>query len=201
VARMSGANFVQARYTGGAFPPGNPIGVVLHRTGAAGFDHLVDSWRRGPVHKNGTPKKTSIHFLVGKEWGQVVQMVDTATIADHVGLANNLYVGIEFESIEGSGQTEAQKDISANADSLTVHQQKAGYAVIEWLSGTHDIPRVGPPTLHGLLTNNGRWRGFLSHKLVADTNLFRTDHGDQPLPVDYYTLGIFPTGMMRVPYV
>jgi hypothetical protein len=202
MALVPGIRFVQARYTRGPFAPGRPIGVILHRTGRANFEGLVESWRVGPTYdsgpKKGQAKRTSIHFVIGKEDGQVAQLVNTSEAAYHAGLANEYYVGIEFVSIAApAGTPKPQEDKVINADSLTHHQVVAGRRILDWISTTHSIPLVGPPTRHEFATANGLWNGVVSHAIVANSGLFGTDHGDEPIGLDWYILGIWPKGMMR----
>jgi hypothetical protein len=83
----------QARHHGGRFHPPDPIGIVCHRTEGE-FDGVL----RGFVRGNRRP--VSAHFLIGKLSGCAVQLLDTGIRANHVGpSANELFVGIEFESI------------------------------------------------------------------------------------------------------
>jgi len=138
---MRDVEFRPARATGPRFVP---IGIVLHRTEAS-YAHLYKSF---PVAKK------SPHFLVGKRAGEVVQLVDTDHKAAHVGpVANDLYLGIEFESIAARPSFKHRQDPLVNADSLTEFQKRAGRSILQWLSMTHDIPLEGPP-------NSIEWAGL-----------------------------------------
>src|SRR5690242_2488459 len=90
MAIMPEIPYMRAAATGQPFGAGKPIGVVLHRT-EGGYAHVLKSFLTG--HK-------AAHFLIGKAESQIVQLVDTDRRAAHVGRgANDLYIGIEFESI------------------------------------------------------------------------------------------------------
>lgn len=186
MAKMPGVPFVQALNTSGAFRGGRPIGLVLHRTEDR-YDHVLRSWSVGP-----NPKQSSAHFLVGKQPGQVVQLVDTATVANHSrNDANVLYLGIEFESILSTRNR--GQDPATNLDPLTRFQRETGARIVEWISQVHRIPLDGPPSKRAMIAHQGRWHGVLSHNDLSACGLFRTDHGDEIRFTDFIALGVFPT--------
>src|SRR5262245_3359327 len=124
----------------------NPIGIVLHRTGA-GYNHLLGSFQSGP--------KAS-HFLIGKREKQAVQFVDTGCKDAHVGpIANDLYIGIEFESVPARAGHKGL-DPRIIRDDLTPFQISMGRDVIGWICRTHGIPKVGPPSSAAWKSCNGR---------------------------------------------
>ncbi len=186
MAKMPGVPFVPALNTSGQFAGGRPIGLVLHRTEGR-YDHILRAWTVGP-----NPDRSSAHFLVGKQQGQVVQLVDTTTVANHSkGDANILYLGIEFESIPTS-RVHGQ-DPATNRDPLTRFQREIGARIVDWISQVQRIPLDGPPSKRAMVSRHGRWHGVLSHNDLSDSGLFRTNHGDEIRFSDFIALGVFPT--------
>jgi len=186
MARMGSIDFKQASLTGGPFGRGNPIGLVLHRTEAS-YSHLLQAWTRGP-----NPRHASSHFLVGKQDGQVVQLVDTSTIANHSGPgANQLYLGIEFESIPARSGIRGQDPLVIK-DEFTPFQISIGQDIVEWISRTHGIPRIGPPSAVQWRICRGHWNGVLGHADVSRGGYFPTDHGDTLQFIDFIALSVWP---------
>lgn len=65
--------------------------------------------------------------MIGKDTGNVVQFVDTDYIAQHVGpRANEIFIGIEFESILARPQFKNSTDPPVNVDPLTPFQIQTG---------------------------------------------------------------------------
>jgi hypothetical protein len=185
MARMSQIPFAQARSTHGRFAAGCPVGLVLHRT-EGHYDNILHAWTVGP-----NPDQTSAHFLVGKNEYQVVQLVDTNTVANHVrNDANPFYLGIEFESI-GTAVRHRQ-DPATNRDPLTPYQYDIGRSIVNWICQLHGIPKVGPPTRDEMRACRGRWNGVLSHYDIARSGLFRSTHEDEIQFADYMGFGIWP---------
>jgi len=171
--------FARSRVQGARF---HPMGLVLHRT-EAGYTHCLQGFQAGPKCP---------HFLIGKNSGQVVQLIDTAFAGAHVGPgANNLYLGIEFESIPARRGVRGQ-DPLVNKDPLTPFQASIGQDIVRWISATHGIPRVGPPTSAQWRACHGHWHGVLGHANVAEGNFFRTDHGDTLEFMDFVVLAVWP---------
>jgi hypothetical protein len=185
---MSSVPFRQANSWGSAFSTGNPIGLVLHRT-EGHYRNILNTWTTGP-----NPGGASAHFLVGKDEGDVVQLVDTSFIAKHVrDDANPFYLGIEFESIPANPHVRGQ-DPAVIRDGLRLFQIDIGRRIVDWICRTHNIPKVGPPTPQQWQTCQGCWNGILGHQTVASGGFYRTTHGDHLMFNDYMSLGIFPSG-------
>jgi hypothetical protein len=159
-------------------PPSPPV-----NESRGGYQPDLRGFTRGPK---------APHFLVGKHTGEVAQLVDTTFSAAHVGpIANNLYLGIEFESIPATPGARGQ-DPKTIADELTPFQTYQGRDIVDWLCKTHGIPKIGPPTHAQWMQCGGRWRGVLGHANVADGGFFRTDHGDTLIFVDFIALSVWP---------
>jgi hypothetical protein len=188
--QMPNIPFQQALNTHGHFLPGRPIGVVLHRTGAH-YEHVVHTWTIGP-----NPDGKSIHFLIGKHEYQIVQVVDTNTVANHTQGANPFFIGVEFESIPVDDNLNWSANIPRlTNDPLTVYQASMGNEVLDWISRNHAIPKVGPPSLAQLNACRGRWHGFMSHQDVFKSQPgsgFTTGRSEDILREDYYLFGIWP---------
>jgi hypothetical protein len=115
----------------------------------------------------------------------VAQLVDTSTTANHVGpVANDLYLGIEFESIPGP---------AANLDNLWPHQIDIGRDIVDWICRTHGIPKRGPPTAVQWTNCHGRWHGILGHADVSRGHFFHTTHRDTVQFIDYIALNVWPS--------
>lgn len=186
MARMGSVPFMQANRVGGAFGRNLPIGLILHRTEAS-YDHLYNAWVNGPNRRG-----TSAHFLVGKEESQVVQLVDTGTVANHAGHgANQIYLGVEFESIAARPGVAGQDPLT-NLDELTPFQIDIGRDIVDWICRTHNIPKKGPPTAIQWRNCRGRWNGILGHADVSKGGFFHTDHGDELQFIDYIALSVWP---------
>jgi hypothetical protein len=190
MAKMFGITYVQAKNASHKFSAGNPIGLVLHRTEAS-YAHCLKSFQ----HKGDNP-----HFLIGKNSGEVAQMVDTDIIAHHAkDDANQYYLGIEFESIAARKGYEHKQDPLVNADPLTDFQITMGIHIISWICRTHGIPPVGPPGKEAWEKCGGKWRGVLGHadlsQRIKGKKVFRTDHGDTM--ADFLALGILPPDIFR----
>jgi len=187
MARFNAVPFIQANSVGGPFLRDRPVGLVLHRT-EAGYQRCLRTWTRGP-----NPKQTSIHFLVGKQRGEVAQLIDTGTIAHHAGRqANAFFLGIEFESIPARPGVRGQ-DPRTNADELTPFQVSIGGDIIRWISQTHGIPRKGPPSAMEWRQCQGRWSGVLSHHDLGKGGFWSSNHGDNLGFFDLMALGVFPS--------
>jgi N-acetylmuramoyl-L-alanine amidase-like protein len=179
MARTTLLAFHPTGHHGPTFRPPNPIGIVCHRT-EVGYKGALTAFTTG--HRG-----VSAHFLIGKATGNAVQLVDTNTVAYHVGPgANGLYIGIEFESIAARPEFEHRTDPRVNADPLTPFQIDVGRRVIDWLCKTHNIPRSGPPSREQLRAVHGRYHGLLNHADLA--GFFHTDHGDRLRPQDWRAL-------------
>jgi N-acetylmuramoyl-L-alanine amidase-like protein len=187
MARMSGIDFKQALNIRGAFGRGNPIGLVLHRTEAS-YTHLLNAWTIGPNNRG-----TSAHFLVGKEDGQVTQLVDTSTIANHAGRgANDIFLGVEFESIPARPGIRGQDPLVIQ-DSFTPFQISIGNDIVDWISRTHNIPKVGPPSHVQWRQCRGHWHGVMGHADVSRGGFFHTNHGDTLQFIDFIALSVWPS--------
>ena len=186
MARMPDMTFTQANRVGGPFAAGMPIGLVLHRTESP-YNQVLRTMTQGP-----NPRGKSAHFLVGKQDSQVVQLVDTNTVAHHVGPgANQLYLGIEFESITARLGIHGQDPLT-NLDNLTPFQIDIGRDIVNWICRMHNIPKNGPPTSQQWANCGGRWNGILGHADVSRGGFFHTDHGDELQFLDYIALEIWP---------
>jgi hypothetical protein len=138
------------------------------------------------------PNHKSSHVLIGKRDGEVVQLVDTSDIAHHVGpAANDIYLGIEFESKPARPWIKGQDPLT-NQDELTPFQASVGLEILTWLSSFHSIPRMGPPKKSQWMNCKGRWHGVLGHADVASGGFYKTDHGDELMFIDYITLDVWP---------
>ena len=168
----------------------NPIGVVLHKTESSGFQHTLGTFLNGPL---------SPHFLIGKKDGEVVQLIDTQFQGKHVELANSLYVGIEFCSVPSRKGYEHKQDPTTIRDELTHFQVSAASDIISWISKTHGIPLVGPPSLNEMRACHGHWHGFCNHADVSAVIRGRGQHGEGLLDIDYIALGIWPAANRRGP--
>jgi len=197
MAKMPSVTFVQANTAVRRFSS-RPIGLVLHRTEGHYANFLAKVGSPNPAMN---PEKHSAHFIIGKNPGEVTQMVDTDFIANHAkDDANVIYLGIEFESIPDTRPKRLQhgQDPATNADWLTPFQASAGWDVVEWVCRTHGIPKHGPPTRAQMRACNGRWQGVLSHndlseaRDTAHAKLFRTTHGDELEFLSFMMLGIPP---------
>jgi hypothetical protein len=185
---MPGITQLQARHQGALFDPPNPIGIVCHRT-EGGFNRVL----HGFVH--GNRRHVSAHFLIGKLSGYAVQLLDTSIRSNHVGPgANELFIGIEFESIEARRGWEHRQDPLVNADPLTPFQIQTGREVINWSCTVHNIRRKGPPDHAEMVQCQGRFNGLLNHSDL--TGFFHTDHGDGLRAADWAAL--LPTGLASV---
>jgi N-acetylmuramoyl-L-alanine amidase len=193
MAVMTGLTIEATRHHGSRFLSPNPIGIVCHRTECP-FDQARSGFVRGPK---------SVHFLLGKVPGNAVQLVDTNTVAYHVGPgANAFFIGIEFESIVARPGYEHKTDPLVNADPLTLYQLDMGHAVINWICTTHKIPKKGPPSRADMMRCRGKYGGLLNHASLD--GFFSTDHGDALGMRDWaallpYTgqLGDFPRGSVE----
>ncbi|HLY20341.1 MAG TPA: peptidoglycan recognition family protein [Bryobacteraceae bacterium] len=183
--RLSSVPYLPAQCTGGPFGRGLPIGLVLHRT-EGNYAHILQTMTQGP-----NPKQKSVHFMVGKRDGEVIQMVDTNMVAYHVGPgANQIYLGIEFESIKAQDGIHGQDPLT-NQDPLTEWQFAKGREIVDWICRTHGIRKVGPPSAREWTKCGGRWHGVLGHADVAKGGYFHTDHGDQLMDRDYILLNVW----------
>jgi hypothetical protein len=152
----------------------------LHRTEGS-YNHVLVSFQSGPK---------VAHFLIGKQDGQAVQLVDTSYKAAHAGPgANDLYIGIEFESIPGRTRGQDPRVIQ---DDLTPFQISLGRDVIDWICNAHGIPKVGPPSSAAWKKCTGRWNGVLGHANLSEGGFFHTTHGDTLQFKDFIALGIWP---------
>lgn len=193
MAIMSGIYLAPTAHDGGRFTRPAPIGIVCHRTECP-FDQARAGFQRGPK---------SIHFLIGKTPGNVAQIVDTGRIAYHVGpKANNLFLGIEFESRTAGKAFAHSTDPAVNADPLTLYQLDLGREIINWLCKTHNIPKNGPPCHSDMVACRGHYRGLMNHASL--NKFFETDHGDALRLDDWAALlpmtgqlGDFPFGATR----
>jgi len=177
-----GVLYQPSRAAAQPFSLGNPIGLVLHRT-EGHWAHVLQSFSKGPK---------SAHFLVGKQDGQVVQLVDTAFKAQHAGPgANDLYLGIEFESIPARTGYPGQ-DPRVIRDELTPFQASIGAELVAWIARTHKIPLIGPPDIRQWLKCKGRWNGVLGHANLATGGFFHTTHGDTLQFIDFIVLNVWP---------
>jgi hypothetical protein len=147
--------------------------------------------------QNGTgANQDSIHFLIGKGAGQIVQFVDTDERANHVVLANTLYIGIEFETQADKAGEAASYFSSANRVPFTGEQRQAGRDVISWICDNHGIPYVYPdpnPTGSGhhnpaVQKLKGHWHGILSHGHLED--VLGNNHSDIMLEEDLVAMGV-----------
>jgi hypothetical protein len=194
--KHSSPNFLPGKNFGGVFPWPNPIGILLHRT-IAEFRGTLDGFLH-PGKDGRNLKRGNAHFLVGKDIGNAVQLISTDCIANHAAAANKHYIGIEFESIgiplHKKGEKVPGLDhglyVPAIFDELTPFQIVQGGRIIDWICHTHQIPKLGPPSLAELINQKGLWHGVLDHALVSDSKLFATDHGDSIMRRDYERLGI-----------
>lgn len=189
---MPGVQFTPSRAHRGPFTRGNPIGLVLHRTEEKWADTLRD-FQAGPV---------TSHFLIGKQEGQIVQLVDTSQSAMHVGSASSLYLGIEFESITGRKHVRGGQDPRVILDDLTPFQASIGCDVVDWICRNHAIPKVGPPSPAEWRNCLGHWHGVLGHDNLWQRGFFYAikrgrrvseDHGDTLQFLDFISLGVWPS--------
>lgn len=148
----------------GEYPLGSlsPTAVVLHRTiGSWPGDYGV-----GKHGRDGEP--IGFHFLIGRDYLQIVQFYSTETKCAHAAGANSWSVGIEF-----SGQ-------NSDVQPLSDWQIAAGGDVLRWITATHGIPLTyydGPRVTS--------WSGVLNHRNVAYPADRKFEHHDFVTAEDY----------------
>jgi hypothetical protein len=136
MAVMPGIQFI-GRHGPGNYAGPNPVGCILHRTENPTFAVSLQSFQTSPRFP---------HFLVGRQ-GEIAQIVNTRSRAVHVGNANAFYIGIEISSV--TSRWKHQQDPRVIRDSPTLAQASALRRVVDWVSATHLIPKIGPPCLLG----------------------------------------------------
>ena len=96
--------------------------IVLHYTTTRSLSSTRD-WFKNP----GNTKRTAIHYLIGRD-GTVVQMVRDSEACNHGNSQNSRSIGIEHSAALG--------------DKMTLKQEKASVALIQWLMQEYDIDRT-----------------------------------------------------------
>lgn len=183
MAKMAAVPFRQVNGHTRPFHAPNPIGVVLHKTESHSYERTLNSFLEGPY---------SPHFLVGQQEGQVVQLLDTQFHGAHVENANDFYLGIEFYSHPSRPGYEHKQVPKTIREELTLFQISIGRDIVSWMSDTHGIPLVGPPSLKEMRDASGHWPGFCNHADVSATIPGTHQHGEGLLGSDYIGLGIWP---------
>jgi hypothetical protein len=139
MARMPGVTYDQGAHIGnGSYAP---IAGICHRTQG----HWPGDYQIGK-HTSGPPDFAGFHFLVGEEFGLVVQLYDTDTRCNHAAGANGWAIGIEFSGMTGTP--------------LTEWQIAMGGEIVRWVDATHHIPATwydGPR-----IGEAPGWRGHIS---------------------------------------
>jgi hypothetical protein len=182
MALMSEIPFQKAPGHTSPYAAPNPIGVVLHKTESHSYESSLAGFLHGPH---------SPHFLVGPNEGQVVQLLDTQFRGEHVEHANAFYLGIEFYSHPGRPGYEHKQDPKTIREDLTPFQCAMGRKITSWIATTHNIPKVGPPSLAEMRAVNGHWPGFCNHADVSATVPGHGQHGEGLLESDYIIFGIW----------
>jgi hypothetical protein len=180
MAIMNGVTYLN-RPGKGAFNNPNPVGCILHRTENPRFAQSAANFQT---------VKNYPHFLVGKD-GEIVQVTDTGQKTTHVGNANSYYIGIEISS--RAARYEHRQDPNTIRDALTPAQTTSLRLVVDWVSSTHSIPKVGPPSLPEMKKVKGIWHGFCNHADVSLVIPSPGDHEEGLTDPDFFVLGIFPS--------
>ncbi|MBE7158815.1 MAG: N-acetylmuramoyl-L-alanine amidase [Rhodospirillales bacterium] len=167
----------------GAFTSPNPVGCILHRTENPRFSQSAANFHTTPHYP---------HFLVGKQ-GEIVQVSDTNQKTSHVGNANSYYIGIETSSIAARSGYSHRQDPKTIRDPLTPAQGQSLRRVVDWVSSTHSIPKVGPPSLKEILDARGIWHGFCNHADVSLAIPSPGDHEEGFEDAEFQLLGIWPS--------
>lgn len=120
------SRFVAARWFRVPATPRTISRVVVHITDGGSNINGTIGWFQNPVNADGTPRKVSAHYVVGRD-GEVVQMVEHANVAWHASSANGDSIGIEHcANTRGLNPTPAQYSGSAS--------------LVRWLCDTYGIP-------------------------------------------------------------
>ncbi|MBR0937308.1 N-acetylmuramoyl-L-alanine amidase [Bradyrhizobium jicamae] len=182
MAVMYGVNYLN-RPGKGAFISPSPVGCILHRPENPRFAQSAANFQTATHYP---------HFLVGKD-GEIVQVSDTGQKTTHVGNANAYYIGIEISSIAARPGYEHRQDPNTTRDPLTLAQAESLRRVVDWVSSTHSIPKIGPPSLSEMTNVSGIWHGFCSHADVSLVIASPGDHEEGLTDPEFLTLGIFPS--------
>lgn len=141
------SRFVQAKWYHTPFSPREINRIVIHITqGGPNINGTIE-WFKNPIKKDGTPRPSSAHYIVGQN-GEVVQMVKNSDIAAHAMSANSDSIGIEHnarppgQNDKGLFATEAQYCSSA--------------ALVRWLCDQYNIPKDRAHILGHLEVNPGK---------------------------------------------